>query len=159
MRGRWNGSNSGTNSGTHVAPSGASAASPTGTSERESSGQTVRVDPESQLPLPPPPTRRARMRWRPRVTRLSAGVFAIWMLAVGAALISTLDSYRTDDFDGLNNIFQIPFALPWFLIPIGGIWSNEVDAWIAAGMGWLNGLVILFFLPGWRARPWLPADG
>jgi hypothetical protein len=55
---------------------------------------------------------------------------------------------ETDDFDGLNNLFEIPFALPWFLLPIGGIWSHQIDAWIAAGMGWLNALLILLFLHG-----------
>jgi hypothetical protein len=59
---------------------------------------------------------------------------------------------RAEPFDGLNNLFQIPFALPWFLIPIGGIWSHETDAWIAAGMGWFNGLLILMFLPAWLSR-------
>jgi hypothetical protein len=94
--------------------------------------------------------------WRtarqPRITRLSAGVFAIWSLLVGGALVATLDSLRTEPFDGLNNLFQIPFALPWFLIPIGGIWSYETDAWIAAGMGWFNGLLILMFLSAWLSR-------
>lgn len=66
---------------------------------------------------------------------------------VGVALVVTLHSLRTEDFDGLNNLFQIPFALPWFLIPIGGIWSHETDAWVAAGMGWFNGLLILTLLP------------
>jgi hypothetical protein len=93
-----------------------------------------------------------RMAWQPRITRLSAGVFVIWSLLVGGALVATLYSLRTEDFDGLNNLFQIPFALPWFLVPIGGIWSHETDAWIAAGMGWFNGLLILMFLPAWLER-------
>jgi hypothetical protein len=49
-------------------------------------------------------------------------------------------------------MLQIPFALPWFLLPIGGIWSPEVDAWITAAMGWFNALLILLFLPEWRRR-------
>ena len=64
------------------------------------------------------------------------------------ALWTTLDSLSTSDFDGLNNMLQIPFALPWFVIPIGGIWSHEVDAWVAAGYGWLNALILY----GWIAR-------
>jgi hypothetical protein len=93
-----------------------------------------------------------QMGWQPRITRLSAGVFAVWSLLVGGALFATLHSLRAEPFDGLNNLFQIPFALPWFLIPIGGIWSHETDAWIAAGMGWFNGLLILMFLPAWLSR-------
>lgn len=93
-----------------------------------------------------------QMGWQPRITRLSAGVFAVWSLCVGGALVATLHSLRAEPFDGLNNLFQIPFALPWFLIPIGGIWSHETDAWIAAGMGWFNGLLILMFLPAWLSR-------
>lgn len=100
--------------------------------------------------------RSPRTAWPPRITRLSAGVFVVWSLLVGEALIATLDSLRTEGFDGLNNLFQIPFALPWFVmwlvIPIGGIWSYETDAWITAGMGWFNGLLILMFLPAWVSR-------
>jgi hypothetical protein len=93
-----------------------------------------------------------QMAWQPRITTFSAGVFATWSLLVGGALVGTLHSLRTEPFDGLNNMFQIPFAMPWFLIPIGGIWSLETDAWIAAGMGWFNGLLILMFLPPWLSR-------
>jgi hypothetical protein len=89
-------------------------------------------------------------------------MFVGWSVAVGLALVSTLNSLHSDDFDGLNNILQIPFALPWFLIPIGGIWSHEVDAWIAAGFGWFNGLFILLFLAEWsgrrRVQPAAPGD-
>jgi hypothetical protein len=68
------------------------------------------------------------------------------------ALIVTLDSLRADEFDGLNNILQIPFALPWVVIPIGGRWSHETDAWIVAGMGWCNGLLVVALVPAWIAR-------
>lgn len=84
--------------------------------------------------------------------RLSAGIAAVWSVAVAIALVLTLNSLSTDDFDGLNNMLQIPFALPWFLLPIGGIWSHEVDAWIAAAMGWFIALLILLLLPEWRRR-------
>jgi len=53
-----------------------------------------------------------------------------------------LRSLQRDDFDGLNYFFQIPFALPWLLIPIGGIWSHETDTWIVAGYGLLNAGII-----------------
>lgn len=90
--------------------------------------------------------------WRPRETWLTVGAFVIWSALVGAALMATLDSLRTDEFDGLNNVLQIPFALPWCLIPIGDRWSHETDAWIVAGMGWFNGLLILALAPTWIAR-------
>jgi len=65
-------------------------------------------------------------------------VLVSWSLAVAGALAVTLDSLATEDIDGLNNILQIPFALPWFLLPLPGLtgWSNETDAWVTAGMGW-----------------------
>jgi hypothetical protein len=84
--------------------------------------------------------------------RRSTLIAVAWSIAVAIALVSTLNSLETDDFDGLNNLLQIPFALPWFLLPIGGIWSHQVDAWIAAAMGWFNALLILLFLPEWRRR-------
>src|SRR5262245_47768990 len=71
-------------------------------------------------------------RWKPRVTVISVVIALAWCVLVAIALQSTLSSLRTDDFDGLNNMLQIPFALPWFLIPIGGLWSHETDAWVAA---------------------------
>jgi hypothetical protein len=84
--------------------------------------------------------------------RRSAILAAVWCVLVAVALKATLDSLRVDDFDGLNNMAQIPFALPWFLIPIGDAWSHETDAWVVAAMGWFNGLLILLFLPEWRRR-------
>jgi ABC-type sulfate transport system permease component len=83
------------------------------------------------------------------VNRWSAIAAALWSAAVGYALTWTLDSLsEPGGFDGLmNNMLQIPLALPWFLLPISGIWSHEVDAWIVAGMGWLNALLILLFGP------------
>lgn len=73
-----------------------------------------------------------------------------WSLAVTGALAAMLHSLATDDFDGLNNIWQIPFALPWFLVPLPAItsWSYEADAWAVAVMGWMNG----FLLAAWIRR-------
>jgi hypothetical protein len=88
----------------------------------------------------------------PRVTVVSIVVSLVWCSMVAVALSSTLDSLRSSSFDGLNNMFQLPFALPWLLIPVGAFWSNETDAWIIAAMGWLNGLLILLFLDCWIAR-------
>ncbi len=108
-------------------------------------------------PMPivePRASRRERIAawFAPRVTWLSVVVSLVWCLMVAVALSSALESLRTDDFDGLNNMFQLPFAFPWALLPIGGFWSNEADSWLLAALGWLNGLAILIFLDGWIAR-------
>jgi hypothetical protein len=59
-----------------------------------------------------------------------------------AALIVTLPAVApSKDFDGLNNLFQIPFALPWFLLPVVTR-DHVLDAWITAGMGLLNAALI-----------------
>lgn len=78
-------------------------------------------------------------RWR-----ITLGFMAAWCVMVVGALAVTLDSLRTQDFDGLNNISQLPFALPWVLLPLPAItgWSNETDAWVVAGMGLLNGAIL-----------------
>ncbi len=94
-----------------------------------------------------------RGQLRVGVTRWSAVTAVLWAVAVGLALARTLDSLRTDDFDGLNNMLQIPLALPWVLVPIGGIWSHETDAWVVAGMGWLNAVLLLLFGPSLLDRP------
>jgi hypothetical protein len=80
--------------------------------------------------------------------RRPAGVKAVlvWIVLVVLGLGSTLYSLRHDDFDGLNNFLQIPFALPWMLIPIGT--SDHVrNAWIVAGFGLLNGGLLFHFWP------------
>jgi len=57
-----------------------------------------------------------------------------WAVCTAAALAATLPGVQFDkDFDGLNNLLPIPFALPWFLLPVGTS-SHSLDAWIAAGM-------------------------
>lgn len=85
-------------------------------------------------------------RWfDPEITKRSFVTAVVWSAAVTAALVGTLSSLGTDEFDGLNNMAQIPLALPWFLVPIGGIWSHGADAWIVAGMGWVNALLLLLY--------------
>jgi hypothetical protein len=89
--------------------------------------------------VPVLPQRQPRARpWLPVVSFLG------WCAMVAGALIATLDSLRTSDFDGLNNILQLPLALPWCLLPLPGTagWSHEADAWLLAGMGWLNGAIL-----------------
>jgi hypothetical protein len=78
----------------------------------------------------------------------------VWSVLVVAALIATLQSLHRNDFDGLNNIFQIPFALPWFLLPIPAFTHSHVtDAWVTAGMGLVNGVVITAWLTRRHRRP------
>jgi hypothetical protein len=83
----------------------------------------------------------ARNRW-------PAGVLAVvaWVALVAVGLVTTLHSLRHDDFDGLNNILQIPFALPWFLIPIAT--SDHIrNAWMDAGFGLLNAGLLFHLWP------------
>jgi hypothetical protein len=62
---------------------------------------------------------------------------SLWIAGTIVALLSTLHSLRIEEFDGLNNILQIPFALPWFLLPIGT--SNHfLDAYMVSLMGLAN---------------------
>ena len=81
-----------------------------------------------------------RKSWS-RERRRALIVVLVWTMCVLAALGSTLQSLRQSEFDGLNNLFQIPFALPWFLIPIGTS-NNFANAYEAAGCGLLNGVLI-----------------
>jgi hypothetical protein len=76
----------------------------------------------------------------------------VWALAVVAALLVTLPSVRNgDNFDGLNNAFQIPLALPWFVLPIY-TGSNFSQAFVDAGWGVLNACVLTLWLAK-RRRP------
>lgn len=63
---------------------------------------------------------------------------------------STLRFTPQTDFDGLNNILQIPLALPWFLTP-SPAWSHEGNACRDAAAGVLNALLI--FILGSRRGP------
>lgn len=72
----------------------------------------------------------------------------VWAVAVAVALAVTLQPLHRDHFDGLNNIFQIPFAMPWFLLPLPRLFasSHGSDAWVTAGMGWANGVILFVFV-------------
>lgn len=73
-------------------------------------------------------------------------VAGLWAVGTVVALIITLPSVQPGkDFDGLNNMFQIPFALPWFLLPIGSQ-DHVRDAWVAAGMGLVNAGLIYWWI-------------
>jgi hypothetical protein len=91
--------------------------------------------------------------WTPKRVRevSSALAFVIaWSVLVAGALALTLRSLATDDFDGLNNMLQIPFALPWFLVVSRFAGSHSTDAWVVAAMGWANGLLIAAWMK-WRS--------
>ncbi|MDQ1433186.1 MAG: hypothetical protein QOF59_2 [Actinomycetota bacterium] len=77
--------------------------------------------------------------------RVALIVATLWILGVAIALMSTLQSLRESDFDGLNNALQFLFGLPWMLFPIPALTHNHnhvVDAWIDAGWGCLNAFLI-----------------
>lgn len=68
-----------------------------------------------------------------------------WIVGVAFALVVTLWSLEHQGFDGLNNMFQIPFALPWVLLPMWVGSSTVAFAWIAAGGGVFNGALIFMW--------------
>lgn len=82
----------------------------------------------------------SRREWVPIAVGLT------YAAVVAVALRLTLASLATDDFDGLNNLAQLPLALPWVLIPIGGVLSHEGDAWVLAAFGWLNAALLYLYL-------------
>jgi hypothetical protein len=45
----------------------------------------------------------------------AAGLYTLLVLV---ALALTLQSLSRDDFDGLNNVLQLPLALPWAILPV-----------------------------------------
>jgi hypothetical protein len=89
-----------------------------------------------------------------RAGRAEIAVPALWALGTVAGLVTTLWSLRNDDFDGLNNILQLPFAFPWVLLPTA-IWTSHYqDAWVLAGEGLLNAVL----LHRWLRRRRLAGD-
>lgn len=77
----------------------------------------------------------------------------LWALATIGALLITLASLEQDDYDGLNNIFQIPLALPWFLLPTAALLNHLQDAWVAFGEGLLNAVLLHVWLRRRTSRP------
>ena len=66
---------------------------------------------------------------------------SIWALLAGGALLVTLGSLNEDGFDGLNNMLQVPFALPWWLI-VPAPTSHVGDAWLTFGLGVGNAVLV-----------------
>jgi hypothetical protein len=57
--------------------------------------------------------------------------------------VNTLRSLNQSGFDGLNNLIQFPFGLPWMLLPMPALTRSHVaDAWFDAGWGCLNAFLI-----------------
>lgn len=73
---------------------------------------------------------KGRLRIRDDTRRLAAAVAGVWEMC-GPALVSTLSSLAEHDVDGLNNIWQFPFASPWILRPIEPS-SHVLNVWVAA---------------------------
>lgn len=73
-------------------------------------------------------------------------ILTAWVGGVLVALLLTLDSLRQDDFDGLNNVLQLPFALPWILLaPMVGLSvgnDHVLNAYVDAGVGLFNGALL-----------------
>lgn len=74
------------------------------------------------------------------------GLPIVWGVLVLLALAYTLDSLRHTDFDGLNNFYQIPLALPWFLVPTAAFLSYEQDAYVVAVEGLVNAGILHVWL-------------
>ncbi len=73
--------------------------------------------------------------------RVSPAAATHYATLVVAALVVTLRPLSKHDYDGLNNMLQVPLALPWwFVVPAPG--SHAVDAWMTAGLGPLNAILL-----------------
>ena len=84
----------------------------------------------------------------PRRRLFPAFVGGAYLVVVVVALVATLNSLRTDDFDGLNNAWLLLLAMPWTVlwVFVGAVFlpglSNEADAWILAGLASLNAVFV-----------------
>ena len=77
--------------------------------------------------------------------RLSFAVATLSASLVVVALMLTLRSLSREDFDGLNNMLQIPLALPWWII-VPAPWGHTTDAWVTAGLGLVNAVLVYVLL-------------
>jgi hypothetical protein len=90
--------------------------------------------------------RRSRRRF------LGAGYLAcVYLLLVVLALLNTLRSLRSEEFDGLNNFLQVPLAMPWFLLIRTGT-NRSFNAFVDAGLGMVNASLLYAFLRLREAR-------
>jgi peptidoglycan/LPS O-acetylase OafA/YrhL len=72
---------------------------------------------------------------------LPAAVAIAYLTLVLLALLLTLNSLDTTDSSGLNNLFQVPLALPWWII-VPAPESHVADAWLTAALGGLNACIV-----------------
>lgn len=89
------------------------------------------------------PSRKWRTRWPEWVATVYLGLVVL-------ALVVTLRSLDGDDFDGLNNLLQLPLALPWSITPRGT--DHVQNAYIDAGFGALNAALLYLLLRRVRGR-------
>jgi hypothetical protein len=78
---------------------------------------------------------------RQRLDRVAAWCGGIWAVLAFGALLQTLRSLDTSGFDGLNNMLQVPFSLPWWLV-IPAPSSHFADAWLTFAMAMVNAVLI-----------------
>jgi hypothetical protein len=81
-----------------------------------------------------------------RLRRSHRWIAGAWLIGTGVALAVTLRSLATQDYDGLNNLFQWPFGLPWMLLPMFSGSSNVAYAWLSAACGVVNAILIYAWL-------------
>lgn len=77
--------------------------------------------------------------------RVALVVSGLWIFGTVIALVTTLPSLKHDDFDGLNNMLQIPFAVPWILLPMGTR-DHVLDAWVTVGFGLVNAGILFWWI-------------
>ena len=88
------------------------------------------------------PTKRTRGGGRTAAT-VAGGA---WALATLVALAVTLSTLGRGDFDGLNNMAQLPLAFPWLLVVRT---SGAADPWVLAALGLVNASLI-YLVVLWR---------
>lgn len=86
-----------------------------------------------------------------QLSRLAIAAATLWVLLVTIGLVTTLQSLSDDGFDGLNNMLQVLFALPWWLV-VPAPWSHTVDAWVTAGLGVVNAGLVFVLVSRWDAQ-------
>lgn len=85
--------------------------------------------------------------------RFALAAATVYAAFVVIALLVTLRSLSAEDFDGLNNMLQIPLALPWWIV-VPAPWGHTADAWVTAVLGLMNaGFVYLLLCRFLKARP------
>lgn len=74
--------------------------------------------------------------------RVCAAVAVLWALGAVFAYEATVTSIENGAFDGLNNLYQIPFAFPWWFEQSAGP-DHIANARSDLSLGLLNAALIL----------------